>query len=84
MPDISEPTLKPLTKALGTLGRHGDLRSLLYDSIQGVIGLREQIARLLLDSGCQISADQLVITTGCHEALFTGLRAVCQPGISWR
>lgn len=80
MPDISEPTLKPLTKALGTLGRHGDLRSLLYDSIQGVIGLREQIARLLLDSGCQISADQLVITTGCHEALFTGLRAVCQPG----
>lgn len=80
MPDISEPTLKPLIKALGHMGRHGDLRSLLYDSIQGVLGLREQIARLLLDSGCQISPDQLVITTGCHEALSTGLRAVCQPG----
>lgn len=48
------------------------------------MGLREQIARLLLDSGCQISADQLVITTGCHEALSAGLRAVCQPGTSWR
>ncbi|MBP1128605.1 MULTISPECIES: PLP-dependent aminotransferase family protein [Serratia] len=80
MPDISEPTLKPLMKALGHMGRHGDLRSLLYDSIQGVLELREQIARLLLDSGCQISPDQLVITTGCHEALSTGLRAVCQPG----
>ncbi|VEI17823.1 Uncharacterized HTH-type transcriptional regulator yjiR [Serratia plymuthica] len=80
MPDISEPTLKPLVKALGHMGRHGDLRSLYYDNIQGVMGLREQIARLLLDSGCQISADQLVITTGCHEALSAGLRAVCQPG----
>lgn len=80
MPDISEPTLKPLIKALGHMGRHGDLRSLYYDNIQGVMGLREQIARLLLDSGCQISADQLVITTGCHEALSAGLRAVCQPG----
>ena len=80
MPDISEPTLKPLMKALGHMGRHGDLRSLYYDNIQGVMGLREQIARLLLDSGCQISADQLVITTGCHEALSAGLRAVCQPG----
>ncbi|AEF44551.1 transcriptional regulator, GntR family with aminotransferase domain [Serratia sp. AS12] len=80
MPDISEPTLKPLVKALGHVGRHGDLRSLYYDNIQGVMGLREQIARLLLDSGCQISADQLVITTGCHEALSAGLRAVCQPG----
>ncbi|ANJ92134.1 PLP-dependent aminotransferase family protein [Serratia plymuthica] len=80
MPDISEPTLKPLVKVLGHMGRHGDLRSLYYDNIQGVMGLREQIARLLLDSGCQISADQLVITTGCHEALSAGLRAVCQPG----
>ncbi|WP_346827501.1 PLP-dependent aminotransferase family protein [Serratia inhibens] len=80
MPDISEPTLKPLVKALGHMGRHGDLRSLYYDNIQGVMGLREQVARLLLDSGCQISADQLVITTGCHEALSAGLRAVCQPG----
>ncbi|CAI0901397.1 aminotransferase-like domain-containing protein [Serratia entomophila] len=80
MPDIHEPTLKPLLKALGNIGRHGDLRSLLYDSIQGVTELREQIARLLLDSGCRIGAGQLVVTTGCHEALSAGLRAVCQPG----
>lgn len=42
--------------------------------------LREQVARLLLDSGCQIGADQLLITTGCQEAISAGLRAVCQPG----
>ncbi|AHG21746.1 GntR family transcriptional regulator [Chania multitudinisentens RB-25] len=80
MPDVNEPTLKPLIKALGNTARHGDLRSLYYDDIQGVVGLREQIARLLLDSGCQLDAEQLVITTGCHEALSCGLRAICQPG----
>lgn len=80
MPDITEPTLQPLLKALSNVGRHGDLRSLRFDGIQGVFGLREQIARLMLDSGCQLDAEQLIVTTGCHEALSTGLRAVCQPG----
>ncbi|WP_163566494.1 aminotransferase class I/II-fold pyridoxal phosphate-dependent enzyme, partial [Klebsiella pneumoniae] len=51
-----------------------------YDSIQGVAALREQVARLLLDSGCQIGPDQLLITIGCQEAISAGLRAVCQPG----
>ena len=36
MPDIAEPTMKPLIVALRNAARHGDLRSLYYDSIQGV------------------------------------------------
>lgn len=80
MPDVSEATFQPLLKALSSNARHGDLRSLYYDNIQGVASLREQIARLLLDSGCQLDAEQLVITTGCQEALSTGLRAICQAG----
>ena len=80
MPDVSEPTIKPLLKALSNNARHGDLRSLYYDNIQGIASLREQIARLLLDSGCQLDAEQLVITTGCQEALSAGLRAICQAG----
>ncbi|MFZ1872475.1 MAG: PLP-dependent aminotransferase family protein [Chania sp.] len=80
MPDVSEPTIKPLLKALSNTARHGDLRSLYYDNIQGVASLREQIARLLLDSGCQLDAEQLMITTGCQEAISAGLRAICQAG----
>ncbi len=38
------------------------------------------MARLALDSGCQIAPDDLIITTGCHEALSAALRAICQPG----
>jgi DNA-binding transcriptional MocR family regulator len=34
----------------------------------------------MLDSGCQIPYQDIVITTGCHEALSAAIRAICQPG----
>ena len=34
----------------------------------------------MLDSGCHIPADDIIITTGCHEALSAAIRAVCEPG----
>ncbi|MCU1718895.1 PLP-dependent aminotransferase family protein [Pseudomonas sp. 5P_3.1_Bac2] len=80
MPDISSPTLKPLLRSLAQLSRRQQLRELSYGSLQGDPALREQIARLMLDSGCQIAADELLITTGCHEALSIALRSLCQPG----
>jgi DNA-binding transcriptional MocR family regulator len=76
-PDIESPTLKPLTRALS---RYGRKQSLMYGSIQGNQLLRQQIARLMLDSGAQISANEVIITNGCHEALSTALRALCVPG----
>lgn len=80
MPDITTPTLKPLLRALARLSRHQDMPGLHYDNIYGVLALREQVARLMLDSGCQLGAGDLVITTGCHEALSTSIRAICEPG----
>ncbi|MCG8710827.1 PLP-dependent aminotransferase family protein [Brenneria sp. 4F2] len=80
MPDVSQSTIKPLWKALGRLCQQQDSRVLAYDNMYGVPELREQVARLTLDSGCQLTMDDIVITTGCQEALFTAVRAVCQPG----
>ncbi|GGJ96776.1 aminotransferase-like domain-containing protein [Pseudomonas matsuisoli] len=79
-PDIDSPTLKPLTRALSRFGRQQSLSGLTYGSIQGNLQLREQIARLMLDSGCQTPASELIITNGCHEALSTAIRALCVPG----
>lgn len=79
-PDISSPTLKPLLRSLSRLSRRQDLRGLTYGSIYGDRGLREQISRLLLDSGCHIGADEIIVTTGCHEALSAAIRAICEPG----
>ncbi|MDR0277586.1 MAG: PLP-dependent aminotransferase family protein [Paucimonas sp.] len=80
MPDVNSPTLKPLLRSLAQLSRRQDMPGLYYDTISGTEALREQVARLMLDSGCTLGAADLVITTGCHEALSASIRAVCQPG----
>ncbi|QKZ02462.1 PLP-dependent aminotransferase family protein [Pseudomonas eucalypticola] len=80
MPDVTSPTLKPLLRSLAQLARRQDMPGLYYDTVYGTEALREQIARLLLDSGCRLQASDLVITTGCHEALSASIRAVCEPG----
>lgn len=80
MPDIESPTLKPLLRSLAQLSRRLDMPGLYYDNIHGNDALREQIARLTLDSGCNLGPGDLVVTTGCHEALSTSIRAVCEPG----
>ncbi|HCL51621.1 MAG TPA: GntR family transcriptional regulator, partial [Pseudomonas sp.] len=69
MPDIESPTLKPLLRSLARLSRRQDMPGLYYDNIHGNLALREQVARLALDSGCRLSPSELVVTTGCHEAL---------------
>jgi DNA-binding transcriptional MocR family regulator len=42
--------------------------------------LRVQIAQRALRAGCSLSPDDIVITSGCSEAISLSLRAVCQPG----
>lgn len=80
MPDTNQPTIKPLWKIISRLAQKQDPRMLNYDNIYGVAALREQVARMAIDSGCQLSPDEIVITTGCHEALSVSIRAICQPG----
>ncbi|WP_338492314.1 PLP-dependent aminotransferase family protein [Erwinia aphidicola] len=79
-PNIDPPTLKPLWKIISRLGQQQDPRLLNYDNLYGVAELREQIARLMIDSGCKLVADDVIITTGCHEALSVSIRAICQAG----
>lgn len=80
MPDLSSPTLKPLMTLWGRQARRQDMRGLEYDSLRGTEELRQQIVRLTLTSGCQLHPDDLIVTTGCQEALFCSLRAVTEPG----
>lgn len=42
--------------------------------------LRQVIARRSLLSGCSLTADDLIVTTGCMEAVSLCLRAVARPG----
>lgn len=51
-----------------------------YDSIQGNENLRKQIARFSFAWGGNVSADEVITTQGCMEALGFCLRAVTKPG----
>lgn len=47
---------------------------------KGDPALRAVVARRALDAGMQLTADDIVVTQGCIEALNIALRAVAQPG----
>ncbi|WP_315708695.1 PLP-dependent aminotransferase family protein [Brenneria uluponensis] len=80
IPDLTPTTLKPLWKNISRIGQKQDISMLNYDSLHGLPRLREQIARLMIDSGCQLSEQDIVITNGCTQALSIAVRSVCNPG----
>jgi DNA-binding transcriptional MocR family regulator len=46
----------------------------------GSPALRQQIAHHYAHAGCALSADDLIVTNGCMEALTLAVRAVARPG----
>jgi len=51
-----------------------------YESIQGNLNLRNQIARMSLLWGGKITGDDVITTTGCMDAITLCLNAVTKPG----
>ena len=79
-PDINQPSLKPLWREMSRIAQHNPGEMLSYDVLDGRLELREQIARLMLDGGSTVAANEIVITNGCHGALSIALLSVCKPG----
>ncbi|MAL99676.1 MAG: GntR family transcriptional regulator [Alteromonadaceae bacterium] len=46
----------------------------------GNLALRRQLAQRMTGNGCPTGPDELVVTTGCQEALILALRAVTRAG----
>ncbi|WP_020558395.1 PLP-dependent aminotransferase family protein [Thiofilum flexile] len=78
--DVTAPTLKPILRLLSDSIKSRGQQLLAYDSLAGQIALREQIARLGVASGTHVQAQDLIITTGCQEALSISIQAVTKPG----
>src|SRR5450631_1612371 len=68
-----------LNRMLSSESRRFSLQSIAYPPHQGHKLLRTQIARRSLDSGCSLSPDDIIITSGCVEAMNLALQAVCRP-----
>jgi DNA-binding transcriptional MocR family regulator len=67
---------KSLIHALRASPHHG----IQYEHIQGNPELRRQFARQTFHWGGKFSADDVVVTAGCMEALVMCLKAVTRPG----
>ena len=51
-----------------------------YAQSQGLLDLRQRIARRYAQSGVNVDPDEIVITAGAMEAITVSLRAVTRPG----
>ncbi|XSG84070.1 MAG: PLP-dependent aminotransferase family protein [Methylohalobius sp. ZOD2] len=80
VPDPRFLPVRPLQRTLSAAARNGGERLATYQFPPGNPELRRQIARRMADSGCRIPPDEIVVTSGCQEALILALRAVARPG----
>jgi DNA-binding transcriptional MocR family regulator len=69
-----------LNKSVVYALRNGKDHCIGYESIQGNAELRKQVARLAFNWGGKIRPEEVVITSGCMEAIVLCLRAVTKPG----
>jgi DNA-binding transcriptional MocR family regulator len=77
------PDLLPIDKLnrmLATESRRFRIQSISCTETPGTKRLRTQIARRSLDAGCPLSPEDVVITSGCREAVTLALQATCRPG----
>jgi DNA-binding transcriptional MocR family regulator len=51
-----------------------------YEVPAGALTLRHEVARRLMEAGCAINPNELIITNGATEALYLSLQAVTKPG----
>jgi len=80
VPNLALLPVARLNKAVGTVLRRAPQQNLGYELTAGNEELRRHIAQQALRWGGQLTADQVVVTSGCLEALNLCLRAVTRPG----
>lgn len=61
--------------------RHSETAGMAIEP-QGLAPLRQAIARQMIDTGCSVSPDAIIVTNGCMEAISLALRAVAHAGDS--
>ncbi|MEO6671586.1 MAG: PLP-dependent aminotransferase family protein [Ferruginibacter sp.] len=80
---VPDPSLLPtakINKSVVYALRHTKDHCINYENTQGNAELRQQIAKLAFNWGGKIQADEIVITSGCLDAMTLCLKAVTSNG----
>lgn len=79
-PNLDLLPVEKLNRMLAREVRRFPTQAVSYELPPGHLRLRKQVAQRLLLCGCTLSPDQIVITSGCVEAVVLSLRTLCRPG----
>ncbi|MFT7558269.1 MAG: DNA-binding transcriptional MocR family regulator [Flavobacteriales bacterium] len=72
--------LDDIRKAMSRAVRLKPEAMINYAFPPGNLGLRQELSKKMKSIGCEVSHDEIVITSGCHEAVVLALKALTQPG----
>ena len=79
-PPLSLLPAAKLKKSMLYALRNSRHQGVLYEDIQGNAELRRQLARHAFNYGTKTSAEDIIVTAGCMEAIVMCLKAVTKPG----
>ncbi len=79
-PNVELLPAERLARMLASEARRFRDESVSYAGRKGLKRLRTQIAQRSVAAGCRLGPDDLVVTSGCVEAVTLALQAACQPG----
>jgi len=80
VPDRRLMPVESLTRQLTKALRDEDAKAFCYAPSEGVRELRIELARRMIDAGCSVGPDDIVVTSGATEALYLSLKAATKPG----
>src|SRR5436190_12523111 len=80
MPHADFLPIRRLNRIAAALVRSDSGSAHRYEYPPGSPPLRVQLARRMSESGCDVSPEDIVVTSGCQEAVVLCLRACAQPG----
>ncbi len=80
VPDVSLLPTAKINKSVMHVLRNNPDHCINYEHTQGNLELRKQISKLAFNWGGKVKPDEVVVTSGCLEAITTCLRAVTKPG----
>ncbi|MCB9594768.1 MAG: PLP-dependent aminotransferase family protein [Sandaracinaceae bacterium] len=80
MPHPDLLPLKALDRLLAAAMRDEPASSHGYMVDSGYPPLRKEIARRMVDAGCTLAPEGVVVTNGAQEAVYLALRALTRPG----
>ena len=80
LPDLRLEAPRAVRRLMTSVARTFGTRALAYEIPPGYRDLRVQIARRGVDAGCAFAPDDVIVTSGCQEAVVLCLRAISSPG----